>query len=150
LRTNTSATLLFCHLLQAKGIIHHFVFCAKGRNTCSGCSQELARHQKTLQLEKELQANAVDNDILAPLLQYRTKLISIKAFRKLLSALPTFNSKTRDDYIFRVARYLANTLGILIQNTPSYNLIDSPMTSTKKQQAWRKAIFCANAWTMVQ
>jgi hypothetical protein len=126
------------------------VFCAKGRNTCSGCSQELARHQKTLQLEKELQANAVDNDILAPLLQYRTKLISIKAFRKLLSALPTFNSKTRDDYIFRVARYLANTLGILIQNTPSYNLIDSPMTSTKKQQAWRKAIFCANAWTMVQ
>jgi len=130
-----------CRLLQAKGIIRHFMICTKGRNTCSGCSQELARHRKIIQLEKELQAIAVDNDKLAPLLQYRTKLISIKVFRSALAFLPTFNSKTRDDYIFRAARYVANTLGILIQNTPSSNLIDPPMTSTEKRQAWRKANF---------
>ena len=130
-----------CRLLQAKGILRHFMICIKGRNTCSGSSRELARHQKTIQLEKELQAIAVDNDKLAPLLQYRTKLISIKAFRSALAFLPFFNSKTRDDYIFGAARYVANTLGILIQNTPSSNLIDPPMTSTEKQQAWRKAIF---------
>jgi len=121
-----------CRLLQAKGIIRHFMICTKGRNTCSGCSRELAKHRKKIQLEKELQAITVDNDKLAPLLQYRTKRISIKAFRSALSFLPTFNSKTRDDYIFRAARYVANILGILIQNTPSSNLIDPPMTSTEK------------------
>ncbi len=106
-----------CRLLQAKGIIRHSMICTKGRITCSGCNRELIRHRKAIQLEKEIQAIAVDNDKLAPLLQYRTKLMSIKAFRSALSFLPTFNSKTRDDYIFGAARYLANTLGILIQNT---------------------------------
>jgi hypothetical protein len=130
-----------CRLLQAKGIIRHFMICTKGRNTCSGCSRELARHQKTTQLEKELQDIAADNDKLAPLLEYRTKLIGIKAFRSALSVLPTFNSKTRDDYIFGAARYLANTLGILIQNTPSSILIDQPMTSTEKQTSLEKSYF---------
>jgi len=27
-----------CRLLQAKGILRHFMICTKGRNTCSGCS----------------------------------------------------------------------------------------------------------------
>jgi hypothetical protein len=60
-----------CRLLQAKRIMHHFIFCARGRNMCSGCSSEIARQK---QLEREMHAIAVDNDILAPLLQYRTKL----------------------------------------------------------------------------
>jgi hypothetical protein len=139
-----------CRLLQAKGIIRHFMTCIKGRNTCSGCSRELARHRKTIQLEKELQAIAVDNDKLAPLLQYRTKLISIKAFRNALAFLPTFNSKTSDDYIFGAARYIANTLGILIQNTPSSNLIDPPMTIQRNDKPGEKLIFYANVWTMLQ
>jgi hypothetical protein len=71
-RTTTDATLQSVVFFKekAKGIIRHFMICTKGRNTCSGCSQELARHRKTIQLEKELQAIAVDNDKLAPLLQY--------------------------------------------------------------------------------
>ena len=60
-----------CHLLQAKRIMHHFIFWARGRNMCSGCSSEIARQK---QLEREMHAIAVDNDILAPLLQYRRKL----------------------------------------------------------------------------
>lgn len=55
--------------------------------------------------------------------------------------LPTFSAKSRDDFIFGAARYLANTLGMLIQNTPSSNLIDPPLTNVEGKQAWRKATF---------
>jgi hypothetical protein len=106
---------------------------------CSGCSSELTRHRKMMQLESEVLA--VDNEYLAPILQYRTQLITIKLFRKMLMVLPTFSAKSRDDFIFGAARYLANTLGMLIQNTPSSNLIDPPLTNVEGKQAWRKATF---------
>ncbi len=86
------------------------------------------KHAKTIQLEREMCALSVDNGILQPLLRYRSKLLSIKVFRKILSCLPTVNTNSCDDYIFGAPRYLANTLGILIKNTPSSNSIDPPMT----------------------
>jgi len=87
-------------------------------------------------------ALSVDNDILAPLLlEYRSKPISIKLFRKTSSCLRTFMNKSRDDYILGVARYLANTLGIIMSEPPSSNLIDTPLTNTKSKQLWRKASF---------
>jgi len=86
------------------------------------------KHAKTIQLEREMCALSVDNGILQPLLRYRSKLLSIKVFRKILSCLPTVNTNSCDDYIFGGPRYLANTLGILIKNTPSSNSIDPPMT----------------------
>ena len=104
-----------CRLLQAKGIVLRPMFCVTGRNMCSGCSNESSRQRKVLQLEKELLQLSVDNAILAPLLEYKYKPTSIKHFRKLLLCLPAFaQKKSRDDHIFGAARYLANTLGILL------------------------------------
>eukprot|EP00590_Aulacoseira_subarctica_P005385 CAMPEP_0172418598 /NCGR_PEP_ID=MMETSP1064-20121228/5061_1 /TAXON_ID=202472 /ORGANISM="Aulacoseira subarctica , Strain CCAP 1002/5" /LENGTH=302 /DNA_ID=CAMNT_0013157589 /DNA_START=1150 /DNA_END=2058 /DNA_ORIENTATION=+ len=103
-----------CQLLQARGILRRRVPCIKGRNTCSGCSIEAGIHRKVLQIEAEILALSITNDTLIPLLQYRTKPTSIKTFRKLLSCLPSFAKTSRNDYIYGAARYLANTLGILL------------------------------------
>jgi hypothetical protein len=54
----------------------------------------MIKHKRTIQLEKELCALSVDNELLATLLEYRTTLISIKALRKVVSCLPTFNAKS--------------------------------------------------------
>jgi hypothetical protein len=59
----------------------------------------------------------------------------------MLSCLPAFLQNSRDDHIFGAARYLANTLGILIQESPSANLIDTPMSNTEAKQTRRKAAF---------
>jgi hypothetical protein len=108
---------------------------------CTGCLLEMAKQRKATQLEKELLMSVVNNEVLAPILQYRWKISSIKELRKELSCLPSFSTTTRNDCIFGAARYLANTLGILISSTPSSNLIDPPMTNTEYKQAWRKAMF---------
>jgi len=81
----------------------------------SGCYNESVKHQRVSKLERELIELSTDNIKLAPLLEYRTKPIGIKAFRKVLSCLPTFSNKARDDNIFGVARYLTSTLGIMTQ-----------------------------------
>jgi len=130
-----------CRLLQARGFIKHAMYCKEGRNMCSGCTIEIARHRKTLQLEKELLMLTVDNQVLSPLLTYWNTIISEQAFQEALSCLPTFNTKSRDDLVYGAARYLANTLGILIHSTTSSNLMDPPMTSTEKRRAWRKSTF---------
>jgi len=130
-----------CRLLRARGIIRHQITCRNGHNFCSGCESELANHRKVLLLENEMLALSVNNDILAPLLEYRSKPISIKHFRNTLSCLHTFMNKSRDNYIFGAARYLANTLGIVMPESLSSNLIDTPLTSTESKQIWRKATF---------
>jgi hypothetical protein len=91
------------------------MFCANGRSMCSGCNNEIAKHRRVVQLERELLFLSVENQKLAPILEHRTTPISIKKFPKLLHCLPSFASKARDDNMFRAARYLANTLGICIK-----------------------------------
>jgi hypothetical protein len=112
-----------------------------GRNMCSGYTIEITRHRKTLQLEKEILLLTVDNQVLSPLLIYQNTIISVQAFQKALSCSPTFNTKSQDDFIHGAARYLANTLGILIQSTLSSNLIGLPMTIVENRQAWRKSSY---------
>jgi len=80
--------------------------------------------RKVKQLEIEMLSLAVDNNVLAPLMKCRTKSMSIKTFRKMLAILPTFANKSRDDLIFGTARYLANTLCILLHDKPSSFLLD--------------------------
>jgi hypothetical protein len=108
---------------------------------CSGCNNEIAKHRRVVQLERELLFLSVENQKLAPILEHRTTPISIKKFPKLLHCLPSFASKARDDNMFRAARYLANTLGICIQKAIHANIIDEPMTIVESKQTWRKATF---------
>jgi hypothetical protein len=117
------------------------MLCTNGRSICSGCAIEMAKHRKFFSLEKELLQLSIANQYLAPLLEYRSKVITIKEFRKILSCLPTFERDIRDDSIFEAARYMANTLGIKVYNSPSSSLIDTPMTDTETRQMWRKASF---------
>jgi hypothetical protein len=135
-----------CQLLKATGIIPDTMFCTTGRNMCSGCTIEMHKQAKTAQLEREICLLSVDNHILQPVLSFRSEYMSKTKVRRALSCLPTFNSNSQDDSIFGAARYLANTIGILIQ-TPSSLIIDQPMTIMEKKQMWRKATFfcrCTN------
>jgi hypothetical protein len=117
------------------------MLCTNGRSICSGCTIEMAKHHENLSLENELLQLSIANQYLAPLLEYRSKVITIKKFRKILSCLPTFERDLRDDSIFGAARYMANTLGIKVHTLPSSNLIDTPMTDAETRQMWRKASF---------
>jgi hypothetical protein len=108
-----------CRLLRAKGVIQHQMLCSDGRNMCSGCYNESAKHCRVLQLEQEILTISVNNDTLAQLLEFRIKPIDIKNFRKYLSCLPTYAKQTRDDTIFGATQYTANTLGIMMQDTAS-------------------------------
>ncbi len=106
---------LKCHVLQSKGIMQCPLTCARGCNCCSGCSNESAKQRRVVKLENEMLTLSVENNIFAPLLEFRAKPTSIKNFRNVLSCLPFIASISRDDHIFGAARYLANTLDILIQ-----------------------------------
>jgi hypothetical protein len=130
-----------CQLLHARGIIRQNMLCTNGRSICSGCTIEMAKHRKVLSLENELLQLSIANQYLAPLLEYRYKVITIKESRKILSCLPTFERDLTDNSIFGAARYMANTLGIKVHNSPSSSLIDTPMTDTETRQMWRKASF---------
>ncbi len=74
------------------------------------------------------------------MLQYLTEPISIKNFWKLLKHLLTMNCKKHDDSIYGAARYLANTLGIQIENN-TYGTIDEVMSSSQIQEKWHQAAF---------
>jgi hypothetical protein len=130
-----------CRLLHARGVIKQNMLYTNGQSICSGCTVEMAKHHKVLSLEKELLQLSTANQYLAPLLEYRSKVITIKEFRKILSCLPTFERDLRDNSIFGAARHMANTLGIKVYNSPSSSLIDTPMTDTETRQMWRKASF---------
>jgi len=83
----------------------------------------------------------VSNHVLAPLLAYRKKPLSLRNLRSMLKCLPTFTSTSHDSLIFGVARHLANTLGIIISNRSPKSVVDKPLLDVEYQQLWRKATF---------
>jgi hypothetical protein len=58
--------------------------------------------------------------------------ISLKNLQKLFQHLPTFGRKKRDYHIFGATRYLANTLGIMINEDNASDLIDQPLSIIEK------------------
>jgi hypothetical protein len=128
-----------CRILQIQGIIDGPMLCTINRNLCSGCTNENQKHSRVARIEAELLATTANNSILAPLLLHRGQPISIGGFRKLLKCLPSFANKSRNDHIYGAARYLANTICILITATPNCNLLDPPMTTSQSNNVWRQA-----------
>jgi hypothetical protein len=114
------------------------MFCVANRNMCSGCITESLRHKKTLQLEHELLQDSSSNTILAQIPVLLLTGTTLKQFRRTLQHLPTLANKKRDDPIYGAARYLANSIGILINEATSQESLDAPMTA-KKQDIWRQA-----------
>lgn len=106
---------------------------------CSGCINENLRHRKELQIENKILNSNATNETLAPIIHHTTTPTELKRVRKLLSHLPSFNNIKRDDHIYGVTRYIANSLGIIIKDSSASELIDAPLTSTEKKQAWRVA-----------
>ena len=95
------------------------------------------------QLEKEIIQLSFDNASLAPLLAYRLQPISNKNFRKMWQCLPASGKKARNDPKFGAATYLANTLGILLEDTSSSHTMDKPLTTKRANDLWRQAShFC--------
>jgi hypothetical protein len=129
-----------CRLLKAKGIIQKPMLYAKARNMCSGCIYENSCQRKTKILELEIMESVANNVTLSPLLQYRHVSISIKNFRKLLRFLPSMSNKGRDDSIYGAAEYIANTLGMQIENY-TMSSIDEPMSPSQINEKWRQATF---------
>jgi hypothetical protein len=129
-----------CHLLKAKGIIQKPMLCTKARNMCSGCIHENSCQRKAKILELEIMESVDNNVTLSPLLQYLHVSISIKNFRKLLHFLPSMSNKGQDDSIYGAAKYIANTLGIQIENY-TMSSIDEPMSPSQINEKWRHATF---------
>jgi len=129
-----------CRLLLAKGLLRKPMQCAKGRNMCSGCICESTRHRKIATLELEILEATATNEVLAPLLAFIKTPVSIKMLRQALKHLPTMNYNKRDDSIFGVARYLANTLGFSLSNAAD-GTIDEPMLPDDINKKWREATF---------
>lgn len=129
-----------CRVLIAKGILQHPIPCAKGRNLCPGCIIECTRQRKTATIEGEILETNTPNHILAPFLDHLTISINIKELRCKLQHLPTMNQNKRDDCIFGVIRYVANSLGLCLNNATASS-IDEPMCSTQVKQRWRQATY---------
>jgi hypothetical protein len=132
-----------CRILQVKGIIPDAMLCTANRNLCSGCTNENQKQSRVARIEHELLATDASNSTLAPLLAHRIHPISIGGFRKLLKCLPSFATKARNDHKYGAARYVANTIGILLVATHNCNHLDPPMTTRKSNNVWRQArLFC--------
>lgn len=116
-----------CRILLAKGILRSPIPCAKNRNMCPGCIIETTRQRKTALAEAELLEATTEYNALAPMLDYITTPVSIKTLRKHLQYLPTLHQDKRDDSIFGVVRYLANSLGLRLNNATAAS-IDEPMS----------------------
>jgi len=129
-----------CRILLAKGILRAPVACAKGRNICPGCIIEGTRQRKTATAEIEIMEANTPNQVLAPILDSMITPISIKQLRQLLQHLPTMNFTKRDDSIFGVIRYIANSLGLRLTNAPAGS-IDETLTSIQIREKWRQATF---------
>jgi hypothetical protein len=129
-----------CRILLAKGILRTSIPCAKGRNMCPGCIIEGTRQRKTATAEIEILEANTPNHILATILDYTTTAVSIKKLRQSLQHLPTMNYTKHDDSIFGVVRYLANSLGLRLNNATAGS-IDEPMTLVQVKQQWRQATF---------
>jgi hypothetical protein len=122
-----------CCFLQAKGILRRPMYCIEGKNRCSGCVNESLRHRRISQIEHDILIDISANFILLPILDWTPMPISLKKIRKLFQHLPTFGRKKRDDHIFGPTRYLANTLGIIINEDNASDLIDQPMSIIEKR-----------------
>ena len=129
-----------CRILLAKGILENPVPCAKNRNLCQGCILERTRKRKTATVEIEILEANTPNHILAPILDHILTPTSIKEVRRKLNHLPTLNHNNCDDSIFGVLRYVANSLGLRLNNATSGS-IEEPMNSIQVKQSWRKATF---------
>lgn len=127
-----------CRILRAKGILCKPMPCANNRNMCSVCLNETLRHRKVLQLEKDTLESNTSNQILAPIRNRVSTLITLKHARKLLQHLLSATCNKRDDHIYRAMQYMSNTLGILLEDTNTGDNIDQPMSI---RQAWRMALF---------
>ena len=91
-------------------------------------------------METEILEANTPNHILAPLINCLTEPISIKEFRQHLQHLPTLNHNKRDDSIFGVIRYIANSLGIRLSNATACS-IDESMSLVQAREKWRQATF---------
>jgi len=129
-----------CRILLAKGILRSPIPCAKNRNMCPGCIIETTRQRKTALAEAELLEATTEYNALAPMLDYITTPVSIKTLRKHLQYLPTLHQDKRDDSIFGVVRYLANSLGLRLNNATAAS-IDEPMSLLQVKEKWRQAAF---------
>ena len=130
-----------CRLLSAKGILRHPMVCSNNRTTCSGCLHENLRHRKVERLENELLEDMSANTLLAPILNYVQRPITLKAFRGLFQHLPSMHVHKRDDHIYGAARYLANSFGIIISDMNADDSLDPLLTPSATNEIWRQAKF---------
>jgi len=130
-----------CCLLRVKGILRRPIFCTNNKNMCLGCINENLRHHKVIQIEKDILNDYSFNETLAPIISYFTIPTDLKRIRKLLSHLPAYKNNKRDDHIYGATRYVANSLGILLNDANANSSINSPMMTVEKKQAWRVATF---------
>jgi len=128
-----------CRLLRAKGILRRPTFCANNKSMCSGCMNENLRHRKVIQIEKDILNDYSSNEALAPIISYLTIPTDLKRICKLLLHLPAYKNNKRDDHIYGATRYVANSLGILLNDANANSSIDSPMTTVEKNLSWRVA-----------
>jgi len=127
-------------MFLAQGILRKPADCAKGRNLCPGCIIEGTRQRKTATVESEILEANTPNNILAPLLEYTKTPVSIKQLRLALRHLPTMNTSKRDDSIYGVVRYIANSFGFRLSNATA-GTIDEPISSKQSREQWRQATF---------
>mmetsp|Transcript_28434 Transcript_28434/g.40756 ORF Transcript_28434/g.40756 Transcript_28434/m.40756 type:complete len:191 (+) Transcript_28434:3135-3707(+) len=138
-----------CRILLAKGILRAPVACAKGRNICPGCIIEGTRQRKTATAEIEIMEANTPNQVLAPILDSMITPISIKQLRQLLQHLPTMNFTKRDDSIFGVIRYIANSLGLRLTNAPAGSIDETLLLHhTSPQPAFQPMPWLLNARLM--
>jgi len=131
-----------CRLLPAKGNHTRNMYCAPRKNMCSGCISESIRQKKTAQLERDILVDISPNSKLAPLLLHKTIPISLRNLKTMMKYLPTLqNNCSRDDHMYGAIRYLANTLGIKLENTDASEPIDPPLSDVQISQMWRTASF---------
>ena len=108
---------------------------------CSGCINECLRYCRVAKIESDILNYVSANEIISPLLQYLTKPTDLKHIRRLLQHLPSCKNNKRD-HIYGATRYIANSLGLLINDTNVSSSIDTPMTTVEKKQTWHVATFC--------
>jgi len=121
-----------CRLLRVKGNLRRHTFCTNNKSMCLGCINENLRHRKVVQIEKDILNDCSSNETLAPIISHLTIPTDLKRIRKLLS---------EDNHIYGATRYVANSLGILLNDANANSSIDSPMTTVEKNQTWRIATF---------
>jgi len=107
---------------------------------CSGCYNENLRHRRVQQMEQTILMNFASNLTLAHIKTAILKPINLQDFRKLFHCIPIFHNVKRDDHIYGAARYLANTLGFMIQDDRLLDRVDQ-VAERQQKQLWRKATF---------